>query len=116
MIDTGPLTLLAGVKASVPFGLIETLPSTGLTRLATVTLSVPPSRSRSLPNTSMLASGVLIGVDALSFKAIGASLVPVMVTVTTCAVPSIEVTVKVSSGSDWPAPRACTAGSALFSA
>ena len=43
-----------------------------------------------------------------------ASLVPVMLTVTTWAVPSSVVTVKRSAGKVWPAPSACTAGSALF--
>ena len=38
--------------------------------------------------------------------ATGTSFVPVMVTVTTCDVPSIVLTVKISFGSVWPAPSA----------
>src|SRR5690606_31952561 len=54
-------------------------PSAGFSKLAAVTLSASPSTSLSFASTSMLASAVLIGVEALSARAIGASLTAVTV-------------------------------------
>ena len=63
----------------------------------------------------LTAGSVFSTTEPLPVEITGASSVPVMVTVTTCEVPSMVVTVKVSSGNRCPAPSACTAGSALFS-
>ena len=72
-MSTGPLTSAAGVNDSVPFGLTITVPRAGST-VAADTLTGSPSGSRSLASTLMLASGVLIGVEARSLTATGASL------------------------------------------
>ena len=109
-----PEKLLAGTKLKLPFGFTLTVPWPGCDSTAPVTVKVSPSTSRSLASTSMV-SGVLIGVAARSSANDGASVVPLMATVTTAELPSMLKTAKVSLGRDWPDPSACTAGSALFS-
>ena len=79
---TGPVTPLAGVKLIVPSGLTLTLPLVGLTTgLLTLSCALVLSGSVSLPFTLILLIGVLSGVVAVSATATGASLVPVMLTV-----------------------------------
>jgi hypothetical protein len=80
-ICTGPVTLAAGVKFSVPLGLTVTVPSAGST-VAPVRVSASPSTSVSLASTGMPDSGVLIGVLATSSVATGASLTAPTLTVT----------------------------------
>ena len=79
---TGPVTFAAGLKFSVPSALMLTVPCAGLLRLALVTVRLSPSTSLSLASTGMLASGVLIGVLAMSLPATGASFTAPTFTVT----------------------------------
>ena len=64
--------MAAGVKLSVPSGLMVTLPCAGLASTAPVTVSGSPSTSRSLASTATV-TGVLIAVPAVSLTATGAS-------------------------------------------
>ncbi|TYC51579.1 hypothetical protein ETQ85_24215 [Zoogloea oleivorans] len=72
MTVTGPLTLGAGVKVSVPSGLMVTVPLVGST-LAELTVRGSPSGSLSLPST-VKVTGVSSGVLLVSAMATGASL------------------------------------------
>ena len=81
-MTTGPVTLLAGVKFSVPSVLTVTVPCAGLFSVALVTVRLSPSTSLSFASTGMFVSGVLIGVLAMSSPATGASLTAATLTVT----------------------------------
>ncbi len=78
------------MKLSVPSGLTVSVPCAGLSSVAPVTVSVSPSTSVSLPSTAKV-TGVLIGVDARSSAATGASLTGVTF--------SVSVAVEVSEPS-----------------
>ena len=81
-MTTLPVVVAAGTKLSVPFGLTVTVPSAGLASVAAVTVNVSlVSGSTSLASTTMLLSAIPMAVLAMSVFAIGASLVPVTLTV-----------------------------------
>ena len=102
---TGPVTPVAGVKLSVPFGLIVTVPWAGVVSTALATVSVSLSSSLSLPNTLILLIVVLIGVLAMSSNATGASLTSVVTSTLTVALTGVvpSVTVTATGGKSPPA-------------
>ena len=88
-----PAKLFAGVNVSVPFGLSTTLPWLGLATTGLLTVSVSPSTSVSLASTATVM-GALMGVEARSLFATGASLTGVIESVSVAAcvtVPSVNV-------------------------
>ena len=91
MRSATPLKLFAGVKVSVPFALSTTLPWAGFTTTGLPTVSGSPSASVSFAST-VTVTGALIGVDARSWPATGASF--------TGVTESASVAVLVSAPSD----------------
>ena len=88
-----PVKLLAGVKVNVPFGLMTTLPWLGSATTALAMVSGSPSTSVSLASTATVTAA-LMGVEAMSLTATGASLTGVIESVSVAACvsrPSVTV-------------------------